>query len=163
MILIALGSNLTGPWGTPRQTLQRALEEMKHHNITVEKVSTLIETSPFGVTNQPNFVNAVAIVDTALAPEALMQALHMIEKRAGRKRLKRWGPRTLDLDLLDYYGLLRKQRRTSIKPLVLPHPGILLREFVLVPLVEIAPQWKHPVTRQSAALTLRQLSRLNAN
>jgi 2-amino-4-hydroxy-6-hydroxymethyldihydropteridine diphosphokinase len=163
MILIALGSNLSGPWGTPRQTLQRALEEMKHHNITVEKVSTLIETSPFGVINQPNFVNAVTIVDTALPPEALMQALHMIEKRAGRKRLKRWGPRTLDLDLLDYHGLLRKPRRTSIKPLILPHPGILQRSFVLAPVAEIASQWKHPVTRQSAALTLRQLNRLNAN
>jgi 2-amino-4-hydroxy-6-hydroxymethyldihydropteridine diphosphokinase len=163
MILIALGSNLSGPWGTPRQCLHRALDEMRHHNIKVVRVSTIIETAPFGVTNQPNFVNAAAIIDTALAPDTLMQALHMIERRAGRKRLKRWGPRTLDLDLLDYHGLQRKPRLTSIKPLVLPHPGILQRDFVLGPLVEIAPHWKHPITHQSAVLTLRQLKRLNAH
>jgi 2-amino-4-hydroxy-6-hydroxymethyldihydropteridine diphosphokinase len=161
MIIVALGSNLAGPWGTSRQTVVRALADMRHHNIQVVKVSTLIETAPFGVTNQPNFVNAVAEIRTALAPEALMQALHMIERRAGRKRLKRWGPRTLDLDLLDYNGQLRKPTRNSIKPLRLPHPGIAFRAFVLEPILEIAPRWKHPQSHQTAVLMLRQLNRLN--
>jgi 2-amino-4-hydroxy-6-hydroxymethyldihydropteridine diphosphokinase len=163
MILIALGSNLSGPWGTPRQSVLRALDEMQHHNINVKKMSALIKTAPFGVILQPNFVNAVAAIETALPPETLMQVLHMIEKRAGRKRLKRWGPRTLDLDLLDYHGLVRSPCASSIKPLSLPHPGILQRTFVLGPLVEIAPRWKHPVTRQSATLMLRQLNRLKRN
>ncbi len=161
MILIALGSNISGPWGSPREAVLRALIELRQHNISITKVSTLIETAPFGVTNQPNFVNAVARIETVLPPEVLMQALHMVERRAGRKRLKRWGPRTLDLDILDYHGLVRKPRRTSIKPLVLPHPGIAQRSFVLEPLREIAPHWKHPVTHATAALTLRQLNRLN--
>ncbi len=160
MILIALGSNLTGPWGTPHQTLLRALEDMPHHNIRIQSISHLQETKPFGVTNQPNFVNAVALVETALAPETLMRALHMIERKAGRVRRKRWGPRTLDLDLIDYHGLVRKPARTSIKPLTLPHPGINERTFVLEPLVEIAPRWRHPVTRELAAVTLRKLYRL---
>jgi 2-amino-4-hydroxy-6-hydroxymethyldihydropteridine diphosphokinase len=161
MILIALGSNLTGPWGTPQHTLKRAIEEMRFHNIRVLRVSTVIETAPYGVTNQPNFVNAAIEITTALSPESLLRALHMIEAKAGRKRLKRWGPRTLDLDILDYHGLIRKSARTDIKPLVLPHPGIEQRSFVLKPLAEIAPRWKHPKSRQTAALTLRQLSRLN--
>ena len=79
MILVALGSNLSGPWGNPRETVLRALAEMPHHNIRVRRVSELLETAPFGVLNQPHFVNAVAVVETALPPETLMQALHMIE------------------------------------------------------------------------------------
>jgi 2-amino-4-hydroxy-6-hydroxymethyldihydropteridine diphosphokinase len=161
MILIALGSNLPGPWGSPRQTLLRALKEMPFHNIRVRNVSRLLETAPFGVTNQPGFVNAVALVETRLAPEALMRALHMIERKAGRVRRKRWGPRTLDLDLIDYNGLVRAPARTTIKPLALPHPGVSERTFVLEPLVEIAPCWRHPVNRELAALTLRKLCRLS--
>jgi 2-amino-4-hydroxy-6-hydroxymethyldihydropteridine diphosphokinase len=161
VILIALGSNLSGPWGSPRDTVLRALAEMQRHNIRVLTVSRLIETAPFGVVNQPNFVNAVARIETALPPDILMRALHMIERRAGRRRLKRWGPRTLDLDLLDYHGLVRKPSRYSIKPLALPHPGIEQRSFVLQPILDVAPGWKHPVTSKAAALTLRQLTRLN--
>jgi 2-amino-4-hydroxy-6-hydroxymethyldihydropteridine diphosphokinase len=160
MILIALGSNLSGPWGSPRETVLRSLKEMSKHNIRVLSVSRLLETVPFGVVNQPNFVNAVALVETALPPEILMRALHMIERRAGRKRLKRWGPRTLDLDLIDYHGLVRKPATLSIKPLALPHPGIEQRSFVLQPLLDVAPHWKHPVTHCAAALTLRQLTGL---
>jgi 2-amino-4-hydroxy-6-hydroxymethyldihydropteridine diphosphokinase len=161
VILIALGSNLSGPWGSARDTVLRVLAEMQHHNIRVLTVSRLIETAPFGVVNQPNFVNAVARIETVLPPEILMRALHMIERRAGRRRLKRWGPRTLDLDLLDYHGLIRKPSRYSIKPLALPHPGIEQRSFVLQPILDVAPGWKHPVTHKAAALTLRQLTRLN--
>lgn len=160
MILLALGSNLPGPWGSPREALHRALAEMPAHNIRVRKVSPLHETAPFGVTGQPGFVNAVALVETALAPETLMRALHMIERKAGRVRRKRWGPRTLDLDLIDYHGLVRKAARTALRPLAIPHPGVSQRTFVLEPLVEIAPRWRHPVTRELAVLTLRKLWRL---
>jgi 2-amino-4-hydroxy-6-hydroxymethyldihydropteridine diphosphokinase len=163
MILIALGSNITGPWGSPHQTVLRAVEEMQQHNISILKVSSLIETAPFGVTNQPNFVNAVAKIRTDLSPEVLMQTLHAIESIAGRKRLERWGPRTLDLDLLDYNGLIKKPSNNALETLELPHPGIEERTFVLQPIAEIAPRWKHPVTHQSALLTLRQLNRLNGN
>ena len=89
MILIALGSNLPGPWGGPRETLLRALAEMPRHNIRVRLVSGFHETAPFGVVNQPSFLNAVIAVETALAPESLMRALHMIERKAGRTRRKR--------------------------------------------------------------------------
>ena len=157
MIIIALGSNLTGPWGSPTTTVTRAIAELADRNIRILKSSQLFLTAPFGVTNQPDFVNAVIAVSTAMPPQSLMRVLHDIERCAGRKRLKRWGPRTLDLDLLDYHGRILAPRTRSIKPLVLPHPGIELRSFVLCPLMEIAPQWKHPVSHRIAEQSLRRL------
>lgn len=150
MILVALGSNVSGPWGKPRETVLRALRELDAGGTQLIVASSLVETAPFGKLNQPTFVNAVARISTAMPPEALMLHLHDIERRAGRRRRMRWGPRTLDLDLLDYHGLVRHGR------LELPHPGIAERDFVLTPLMEIAPNWRHPVTR-STARTLRGL------
>lgn len=152
MILIGLGSNVNGPWGTPRETMLQALRELDTNGTEIVAVSRLVETAPFGKLNQPSFVNAVARIATAMPPETLMHHLHDIERRAGRRRRLRWGPRTLDLDLLDYHGLVRQGR------LRLPHPGIAERDFVLTPLLEIAPTWRHPVTRRSAQMMRRVLS-----
>ena len=162
MILVALGSNISGPWGNPRQSVERALTALNQWPLRLIKVSTLLETAPFGNKNQPNFVNAVAIIETALAPEILLRRLHMIERIAGRKRAKRWGPRTLDLDIIDFNGQIKKQRGSHQKALVLPHPGIAERVFVLAPLAEIAPRWRHPVTHQSAKVMLRKLYALSS-
>ena len=161
MILIALGSNITGPWGAPLATLQRALVELNKFPLRLVRASTIIETLPFGVVNQPNFVNAVALIDTALSPDALMKKLHMTEQQAGRRRRKRWGPRCLDLDILDYNGQLRRRMTTDIRKLVLPHPSIAERSFVLGPIAEIAPKWKHPVNHKSALVMIQKLYRLN--
>lgn len=152
MILVALGSNSTGPWGTPRDTVARALRRLDGDGIALKKASQLLVTAPFGVTDQPDFVNAVAEIDTALSPEALLAHLHDIEREAGRERMLRWGPRTLDLDLVDYHGLLRQA-----PPPVLPHPGIAERIFVLAPIAEIAPDWRHPETHLTAAAMLERL------
>lgn len=151
MILVALGSNIAGPWGSPRETVSHALKELNSFPLRLGGASQLLITKPFGLVNQPDFVNAVALVETALSPEALLRKLHMIERAAGRKRGRRWGPRTLDLDLLDYHGLQRHQKGTVQKALVLPHPGIAKREFVLQPLQEAAPHWKHPTLRKTAS------------
>lgn len=161
MIIIALGSNLPGPWGTPQQTVQRALQALNAGPIRLVAASSLIVTEPFGRKNQPVFVNAAARIETHLSPDALMRRLHMIERQAGRQRRLRWGPRTLDLDLLDYHGLLRRKRTLSIRPLVLPHPGMTERLFVMEPLQEVAPRWRHPLTKESATFTIRKLNRLN--
>jgi 2-amino-4-hydroxy-6-hydroxymethyldihydropteridine diphosphokinase len=153
MILVALGSNQHGPWGSPEETLNAALARLHGGGIRLKRASRFVVSAPFGVTGQPAFVNAVAEVETALPPEALLERLHLIERMAGRRRKLRWGPRTLDLDLLDYHGLVRK---LPARP-VLPHPGIAERIFVLAPLAEIAPGWRHPVTRRTAADMLRLL------
>jgi 2-amino-4-hydroxy-6-hydroxymethyldihydropteridine diphosphokinase len=157
MILVALGSNISGPWGSPRQAVQRALAELSQWPVALLRASTLIETAPFGNKNQPNFVNAVAIIDTALPPESLLRLLHMIERKAGRRRAKRWGPRTLDLDIIDYHGIVKAQRGQHQKALVLPHPGIAERSFVLDPIAEIAPRWRHPLTHNTAKVMIRKL------
>jgi 2-amino-4-hydroxy-6-hydroxymethyldihydropteridine diphosphokinase len=152
MILVALGSNLDGPWGNPRETIARALQVLGRHGIRVVAASRLIATAPFGRLNQPAFVNAVAQIETHVGPEALIRRLHAVEREAGRRRTIRWGPRTLDLDIIDYHGLIRSGRG-----LVLPHPGIAERAFVLEPIAMIAPAWRHPVTRRTAQDMLRRL------
>jgi 2-amino-4-hydroxy-6-hydroxymethyldihydropteridine diphosphokinase len=157
MILVALGSNQSGPWGNPEQTVRRALAELSNGPVKLKRASKLFQTAPFGVLNQPNFVNAVALIETALSPHTLLRRLHMIERQAGRKRGRRWGPRTLDLDLLDYHGLQMKQKGQVQKALVLPHPGIAERVFVLEPIAEIAPRWKHSVNHKTAASMIQKL------
>ena len=153
MILVALGSNRIGPWGTPHETVSHALEMLNRGGLKLKRASRLLQSSPFGRTDQPPFVNAVAEIETALRPPALMQKLHHIERLAGRRRTLRWGPRTLDLDLLDYNGLVQPE---PMRP-VLPHPGIEERIFVLAPIAEIAPAWRHPVSKRDAASMLRRL------
>lgn len=162
MILVGLGSNVSGPWGAPMATVARALKELDLGPLRVAGASRLLITAPMGQQNQPPYVNAVARIESRLPPEALMRRLHAIEHAAGRRRGVKWGPRTLDLDLLDYHGLVRNQRFPAVlsgrRPLLLPHPGIAGRIFVLAPLAEIAPRWRHPVSRQSAAELLRRIA-----
>ncbi len=157
MILVALGSNQNGPWGTPEQTVKRAILELNSGPTKLKIASSLIQTTPFGIINQPNFVNAVVWINTALAPQALLRLLHMIERNAGRRRGRRWGPRTLDLDLIDYNGQKIAQKGLVQKALVLPHPGIAARLFVLEPIAEIAPGWKHSVNHKTAISMIRKL------
>ena len=153
MILVGLGSNEAGPWGSPRQTVKQALRELHRYPLKLEGASRLMKSTPLGGVKQAPFINAVAMIATGLSPEALMERLHDIERSAGRRREVRWGPRTLDLDLLDYRGLIQ----TDTHGLCLPHPGIAERIFVLKPLAELAPSWIHPVLRESAADLLGKL------
>lgn len=133
---IGLGSNLADPVAQ----LDRALVALDHRaGIRVAAVSSYYRTAPWGETAQPFFVNAVARLETSLAPEALLDALQDIEAAAGRTRERRWGPRTLDLDLLVFEGDPVQTAR-----LTLPHPHLHERAFVLVPLAELAPTLEIP-------------------
>jgi 2-amino-4-hydroxy-6-hydroxymethyldihydropteridine diphosphokinase len=152
MILIALGSNISGPWGTPQESVQRALRALNGDGLKLIEASRLLLTTPLGKPNQPPFVNAVARIETHLPPMALLQKLHAIEREAGRRRTTRWGPRTLDLDIIDYHGLVRSTGR-----LVLPHTGIAERIFVLKPVSELAVKWRHPTSHLSAQSMLHRL------
>ncbi len=159
MILIGIGSNVSGPWGPPGAAVERALAALDEAPLRLVKASQAIVTAPFGRTDQPDFINAVAEIETSLEPAALLAHLHAIERRAGRRRTLRWGPRTLDLDLLDHHAkvLSGLAGREGEPPLVLPHPGIPERSFVLRPIAEIAPEWRHPVLGETAAALLRRL------
>ena len=166
MIIIALGSNVEGPWGSPTQTVEQALVWLDSGPTRVLKASSLIKTKPFGLTEQPDFVNAVAIIETELEPAPLMRHLHDIELAADRRRTVRWGPRTLDLDLIDYNGEIRDgtgRAKGHQRSLILPHPGISEREFVLAPIAEIAPQWRHPVLRKTAGELLREIQQTGSH
>ena len=140
VILLGIGGNLPSEeYGPPRETLAAALEALAARRIGVLARSRWYESEPVPPSPQPSFVNAVAILGTALGPEALLDELLALEARFGRVRGRRNAPRTLDLDLLDYDGRLVGSRR-----LLLPHPRLHERRFVLAPLAEVAPGWRHP-------------------
>ena len=146
---IGLGANL----GDPRRQLEQALALIAAlPEVEVLKVSTFYRNPPLGPPDQPWYVNAVAQVRTRLAPEELFRALCQVEVALGRVRGEKWGPRLIDLDLLLYNGEIMEG-----PDLVLPHPEMHRRAFVLVPLVEIAPEAWHPKLKQSAAQLLKKL------
>ncbi|MGE0715987.1 MAG: 2-amino-4-hydroxy-6-hydroxymethyldihydropteridine diphosphokinase [Alphaproteobacteria bacterium] len=148
MIVIALGANLRGPGGaSPADSCERALAAMSAVGVRIVACSSWYRTRPVGgPPGQPWFVNGVATAESGLGPFALLAALHRIEAAFGRVRGVTDGPRPLDLDLVDYHGLVR---RGPPGP-TLPHPRSHLRHFVLVPLAEIAPAWRHPVLGATA-------------
>jgi 2-amino-4-hydroxy-6-hydroxymethyldihydropteridine diphosphokinase len=144
--LLALGANIDGTWGRPAETIERAVTALSLF-VKINSRSALYCTSPVGPIDQPAFVNAVAAGTTELDPVSLLRALKELERQAGRIVGERWGPRPLDLDILDYAGMHTECSGSSSGPpeLLLPHPELHRRPFVLVPLREIAPDWLHPV------------------
>jgi 2-amino-4-hydroxy-6-hydroxymethyldihydropteridine diphosphokinase len=153
MILIGIGSNLPAPPAeTPLRTAMTALDAVSAAGVRVDRHSGWYLSEPVPVSDQPWFVNGVAIVASDLAPAALLKRLLSLEADFGRHRDSRNTARTLDLDLLDYEGLL-----CDTTTLVLPHPRLHQRRFVLEPLREIAPEWRHPQLRLTAAELLARL------
>jgi 2-amino-4-hydroxy-6-hydroxymethyldihydropteridine diphosphokinase len=143
MIVIALGSNLSSQAGGPQETLAAAIARLTHNDATVRKVSRYFKTVAWPDPNDPPFTNAVALIETARDPAALMTLLHETEDAFGRVRGPRNAPRTLDLDLIDY------DSRVEAGPPALPHPRLETRGFVLIPLRDIAPDWRHPASGAS--------------
>ena len=142
---IALGANIPGPAGTPRETLDAALTHLEAlGQVTLR--SCYYATEPVGYVDQPTFLNAAAALKTEIGPEALLTHLLAIEHILGRDRSLGIlnGPRAIDLDLL-FYGSTILDSPT----LILPHPRMAERAFVLVPLAEIAPELKHPILKQT--------------
>jgi 2-amino-4-hydroxy-6-hydroxymethyldihydropteridine diphosphokinase len=153
MILIGIGSNLAAPgYGSPLETATAALEQLPTVGVKLLRRSQWYLSEPVPRSAQPWFVNGVAVVAAELPPIRLLERLLALEARFGRIRGPRNAARTLDLDLLDDKGC-----RCTTASLVLPHPRLHERRFVLVPLCEVAPQWRHPLLDLSAAELMTRL------
>ena len=146
---IGFGSNI----GDRLQHIQNALHALsKAEGITLQEISSIYKTDPVGYEAQAEFLNGVAAIQTTLSPLSLLHTLKDIETAVGRQPRIRWGPREIDLDLLIYGDLCLKTEK-----LVVPHPEMHLRHFVLVPFAEIAPDLVHPVLQESIQTLLEYL------
>ena len=166
LALIALGSNENSIWGDARETVQKSMLLVAAFASSAARASGLFSTPAFPVGAGPDYVNAAVAIETSLSARDLLGALHDIEAKAGRKRAQRWGQRTLDLDLIALGDVvmpdvaehqkwrdlsLSDQQRMTPEELVLPHPRLQDRAFVLVPLLDVAPNWRHPLLHRSIA------------
>jgi 2-amino-4-hydroxy-6-hydroxymethyldihydropteridine diphosphokinase len=169
-VLVALGANLDNEGVAPAKTMALAIQDIEKSGFIVEKQSRFYQTPAFPAGSGPDYVNAAiqlkAVPD--MAPDAVLRALNQIEMRHGRQRLQRWAGRTLDIDVLGFGSLVwpdaqgflawsnldpALQAKTAPDRLILPHPRLHERAFVLVPLLDIAPDWLHPVFQK----TVRQM------
>lgn len=149
-VIIALGSNM----GDREGYLNGAVEKLNAvRGCRVKKVSDFIETLPYGVTDQADFLNGCLEMETLMYPHELLDELHRIEKEAGRERIIRWGPRTLDLDIIFYDDMILRD-----DDLCIPHVEMHKREFVLKPLCGIAPYKRHPVTGKTVKEMLDEVN-----
>jgi 2-amino-4-hydroxy-6-hydroxymethyldihydropteridine diphosphokinase len=146
-VFIAIGSNL----GDKISNCRRAIDEIAGF-CEIVKVSSLYETEPVGNEDQPNFINSVAEIRTDLSPHELLAYLNRIEEKLGRVRSEKWGPRTIDLDIIFYGDQIIKDDN-----LIIPHPRAHLRRFVLEPICEIAPEFIHSEIKISVLELLKNL------
>ena len=146
---IGFGSNI----GDRLAHIQNAIHTLsKTEGITLQKISSVYKTDPVGYEAQAHFLNGVAAIQTDFPPLSLLHALKNIETTAGRQHRIRWGPREIDLDILIYGDLYLQTEK-----LIIPHPEMHLRRFVLVPLAEIAPDLVHPVFQETVQTLLNSL------
>lgn len=148
---LAFGSNL----GEKEEHIRRGLEKLEQEKeIKVLRVSDIIETKPYGGVEQDDFLNGAVEIDTLLPPEELLEVLHGIEQSEQRERILRWGPRTLDLDIIFY-----DKEVWESDTLILPHIDMQNRDFVLKPLVQLIPNFRHPVLQKTMEQLLLELGK----
>lgn len=163
-LLLALGANLTSTAGGPATTLDLALDLIRERGAAIRAVSPFYQTPAFPAGNGPDYVNAAAVLTADWTPDQALEILHRIEADLGRERQVRWGQRTLDLDLIAVDDRVLPDIDTQAKwrnlpegdqirlvpdRLILPHPRLQDRSFVLVPLADVAPDWVHPILGSS--------------
>lgn len=141
-VYLSLGSNL----GDRQRALRRAIERLAAPDFRIRRLSSIYKTEPLEVRDQPWFLNLVLEAETELFPKQLLARIRKVERELGRKRLRAKGPRTIDIDILLYGETVMESPE-----LVIPHPRLTERRFVLEPLAELAPQLRHPLSRQTIA------------
>ncbi len=150
-VYVSIGSNM----GEREAHLQAAVQTLDARvETSVERISKFMETEPYGYLEQDKFLNGMLELKTLLTPEELLSVIHEIEEEAGRERSVRWGPRVLDLDIIMYDALV-----LDTEQLVIPHVDMQNRDFVLIPLMEIAPALRHPVLNKTVGQLRNELEK----
>jgi 2-amino-4-hydroxy-6-hydroxymethyldihydropteridine diphosphokinase len=157
MIFLGLGSNLPSKYGDRFTNINLAISSLEGYGIKVIKKSSFYETPSYPNKENPKFINAVILVETILPPIDLMSVLIFIEEKLERKRGKKNDPRTCDIDIIDYNSQILNLRYNNLD-LTVPHKELTSRNFILFPLQEISPTWKHPKTKEIISVLLQKLN-----
>ena len=162
MIFLGLGSNLPSKYGDTFANINLAISSLEAYGIKVIKRSSFYKTPSYPDRKNPKFINVVILVKTNLPPIDLMSVLIFIEERLERKRGKKNDPRTCDIDIIDYNSQILNLKYNNLD-LTLPHKELTSRNFILFPLQEISPTWKHPKTKEIISDLLQKLSEEDKN
>ena len=162
MIILGLGSNLSSSFGGRFNNINLAMEYLEGYGIKILKKSSFYEALSYPNKKNPKFINIVILVETHLSPVDLMSVLIFIEEKLERKRDKKNDPRTCDIDIIDHNGQILDFNYKNLN-LTLPHEKLLYRNFVLIPLHEIIPEWRHPKTKDSIEVLINKLSNDDKN
>ena len=157
MILLGLGSNLPSSYGDRFENIEIAISDLKKKGVNLIKRSSFYESFSYPNKKNPKFINIVIEVSTHLNPENLAAILIEIEEKLERRRNKKNDPRTCDIDIIDYNSKIITFKHKN-SDFIIPHKDLILRNFVLFPLQEILPQWKHPKTKEPIAILIEKLS-----
>ena len=157
MIFLALGSNLSSSFGNRFTNINLAISYLEGYEIQIIKKSNFYESHSCPNKENPKFINIVISIKTHLSPMDLMSVLFFIEEKLERKRAKKNDPRTCDIDIIDYNSQIVDFKYKNLN-LTLPHEKLVNRNFVLIPLHEILPEWQHPETKDSIDVLINKLS-----
>ena len=157
MIFLALGSNLSSSFGDRFTNINLAISYLEDYEIQIIKKSKFYETHSYPNKENPKFINIVISIKTHLSPMDLMSVLFFIEEKLERKRNKKNDPRTCDIDIIDYNSQILDFKYKNLN-LTVPHKNLIFRTFVLMPLKEISPEWKHPITKENVSTLIDRLS-----
>ena len=162
MILLGIGSNLSSSFGDRFQNIDLAVSALKSYDIELKRKSSYYESLSYPNKNNPKFINIVIEIETHLPPEDLASVLIFIEESLERKRKKKNDPRTCDIDIIDYKGLIINFKYKDLD-FIVPHTKLIYRNFILYPLQEILPNWKHPKTKEPISILIEKLPKEDKN
>ena len=152
MIHLNIGSNLDSKFGTKFENISMAIDLLVNSKIKIKKISNFYETPSYPNKKLPKFVNIGLLVDYKFNQTKLLKEISLIEKKLGRIKTKKNDPRVIDIDLIDFKGVIKKT-----KELILPHPRCHLRNFVLFPILQIDPNWFHPILKKNVQYLINNL------
>jgi len=162
MIFLGIGSNMSSSFGDRFDNINLAMAYLETYDIKILKKSSFYETLSYPNQKNPKFINIVILVKTHLPPVDLMSVLIFIEEKLERKRAKKNDPRTCDIDIIDYNSQIVDFKYKNLN-LTIPHEKLVYRNFVLIPLHEILPEWQHPETKDSIDVLINKLSNEDKN